>query len=134
MNVNMCAHEFLCQGREGQPAIVPQEGFPARLSASSHCHVARSGHSGNILLPAPHSPHQDLQTSDSPSFCLLLSVANSLQRAPRASSWAEVLLTTLGRHKAIFMQPDLPILPALPGPRIVNDHVLEETPPCHWVL
>lgn len=35
-----------------------------------------------------------------------------------------------GRAQAIFMQPDLPLLLSLPRPRIVNDHVLEETLPC----
>lgn len=32
------------------------------------------------------------------------------------------------------MRPDLPILLSLPRPRIVNDHVLEGTPPCRWTL
>ena len=61
-------------------------------------------------------------------------IADSMQRLLHAWSWAEALLTVLGGHKAIFMQPDLPFLPSWPGPRIVNYPVLEETPPCHWVL
>lgn len=90
--------------------------------------------SGMHYFESPHGPHQDLQTSDFPSLCLLLGLAKSMQRAVQAWSWPEALLTTLGGHKAIFMQPNLPILPSLPRPRIVNDRVLEETPPCHWVL
>lgn len=70
------------------------------------------------------------------ALCLQLRVAHCVLRVHQLnSSWLpEALLTTLRRHKAIFMQPDLPILLSLPRPRIVNDHVLEETPPCHWTL
>lgn len=52
-----------------------------------------------------HSPHQDPQTSDCPSLRLHLSIADSRQRLLQAWNWAESLLTILGGHKAIFMQP-----------------------------
>lgn len=63
--------------------------------------------------------------------CVYFSYQLCAKSAP-GSELPEALLTILGGHKAIFMQPDLPILPSLPRPRIVNDHVLEETPPCRW--
>lgn len=71
----------------------------------------------------------------SPSYSgSLLDVVGSMQRGLQTWGWPEALLTNLGGHKAIFMQPDLPLLPSLPRPRIVSDHVLEETPPCNWML
>lgn len=125
-----------CQGSRDRVRHLALKRFScwARSLSSSTVVIPAVVTYGTYYLGCHHSPHQDLQTSDFPSLCLFLSTANSMQRALQAWSWAEALLTTLGRHKAIFMQPDLPILPSLPGPRIVNERVLEETPPCHWVL
>lgn len=101
------------------------------LSISSSCVTFHTVVTYGMHYFEPHhGPHQDLQISDFPSLHLFLFIANSMQRVLQAWSWAEALLPTRGGHKAIFMQPGLPILPSLPWPRIVNDCILEETPPC----
>lgn len=89
---------------------------------------------GTLLLPPLFPPRPDhlwFPPVTQVHFLMLLALCKG---GLQTWGWPEALLTNLGGHKAIFMQPDLPLLPSLPRPRIVSDHVLEETPPCNWML
>lgn len=97
-----------------------------------HCHMPRS------FMVAPAAVAAGLQVLLLPPLLLVFmaSCCPLCAKSTLACGCQRLCLQlwALRRHKAIFMQPDRPILLSWPRPRIVNDHVLEETPPCHCML
>jgi hypothetical protein len=126
----MCKYVCLCLLPRQTPHL-PQAFPPGFVYFYLQCYISRSFCINDVLLlDLPESPPSP-KAPDPPIVTVFMS---QCAKSTPGLELPEALLTTLGGHKAIFMQPDLSILPSSLRPRIVNDRVLEETPPCHWML
>lgn len=89
-----------------------------------------------LLLP-PGSPYtsslQPFQSRHRFPTCADFSEALTVCRGPQAWNQAAALLSNSGRAQG-NLYAIRTAHPPCQEPRIVSDHVLEETSPCHWVF
>lgn len=109
-------------------------GFVHFSSSATYCTVVAFG---TYYFSSHHSPHEDLKTSSSPIVLVFTSrYCRCYAKYSRLGARQKLCLQLREGTRQSLCNLTCPssLPPSLPKPRIVNDHVLEETPPCPWVL